>query len=50
MFSIDQTTTTSIGISRNFGAFNSTSAISSITIFTGAGTFSGGTALLYGVK
>jgi hypothetical protein len=50
MFGIDQTTTTSIGISRKFGAFNSTSAISSITIFPGAGTFSGGTALLYGVK
>ena len=50
MFGINQTTTTSVDINRNFGVFNSTSAISSITIFTGAGTFSGGTALLYGVK
>ena len=50
MFGINATTTTSVGINRNFGVFNSTSAISSITIFTGAGTFSGGTALLYGVK
>jgi hypothetical protein len=50
MFTNNQTTTTSVDINRNFGVFNSTSAISSITIFTGAGTFSGGTALLYGVK
>jgi hypothetical protein len=50
MFTTNQTTTTSVDINRNFGVFNSASAISSITIFTGAGTFSGGTALLYGVK
>ena len=31
-------------------AYNSTSAISSIQIKTGAGTFSGGTAILYGVN
>ena len=44
------TTTSNLNYQKFSGFFNSTAAISSITISTGSGTFSEGTALLYGVS
>jgi hypothetical protein len=44
------TTTTNLNYQKFSGFYNSTAAISSITITTGSGTFSDGTALLYGVN
>jgi hypothetical protein len=42
--------TTNFLYHRRFGLHNQTAAITSLVIFTGGGTFSAGTALLYGVK
>jgi len=44
------TTATNLNYRRSFGAYNQTSAISSIDIFPSSGNFTSGTALLYGVK
>jgi len=52
VFSIgtDGTTTTSSTYTGLLGGYNQTAAISSITLFVDAGTFTSGTVLLYGVK
>lgn len=47
---VDSTTTTNFGIERLIGAYNQTSAISSITFFPSSGNFTSGSVLLYGVK
>ncbi len=44
------TTATNLNYRRSFGAYNQTSAISSIDIFPASGNFTSGTVLLYGVK
>jgi len=47
---VDGGTTTSADFSGFLGGYNQTGAISSITLFVDAGTFTSGTVLLYGVK
>ena len=46
----NSTTATNFNYRRSFGAYNQTSAISSIDLFPSSGNFTSGTVLLYGVK
>jgi hypothetical protein len=47
---VNQDTTTNFNFNDNMGFYNQTTAISSITLFPFAGSFTSGTALLYGVS
>lgn len=49
-FSNHPTTTSNLNWIRNWGAYNQTSAISSITLFPAAGNFTSGDYFLYGVQ
>ena len=49
-FATNATTTTNMNAFTNMVAYNQTDAISSFTFFLGAGNFTSGTVLLYGVK
>jgi hypothetical protein len=46
----NSSTATNFNYRRSFGAYNQTSAISSIDLFPASGNFTSGTVLLYGVK
>lgn len=49
-FVSNETTTTNFNYRNRFGAYNQTSAVSSLQLFPESGNFNAGTALLYGVS